>query len=127
MLVSMSGLVLRGGRLLSLFAGDGDMAAMAQNFEVVEVIKTCHQPVAARERLNMVDLQSQFVASVGAFGDWIFLDLRRLEIAALTGPFGAATGSPSSRGPKVITLECPRVFIGTVGGATPSQWAPTAR
>jgi hypothetical protein len=87
------------------------MAPVTQHLEVVLVVEAADGAVGADERQDVVDLEAQLVAGVGAAGDGVFADLRGLEAAALASPAGATAGGAAGEDPDVVALELAGVAV----------------
>jgi len=109
-----------------LAAGDLDVAGVAENLEVAEMVEAGDDAIATDERLNVVHFELEGVSGVGQTGDGVFADYVRFEAAALTGPLGAATCSPARGGPHVVIFEGAGVLVAAVGGASGRQRRATA-
>ena len=91
---------------------------MTEDLQVALVIETAHSPVRSSQRPNVIDLQAQFVAGVGAAGERVAADLRGLEGTTLAPPSGATAGCPAREEPHVVALELAGVPVGTISGTS---------
>ncbi len=116
----------------ALPAGLDDVAAMTEHLEIRQVVRAGDQSVGADQRLDVVDLELQFMAGIPFALGRVAPDLSGLEAAPLTHPSGAPPRRCAGREPEVIPLELTSMAVAAVRRAAWRQRRaagrdPTAR
>lgn len=105
----------------TLFARHGQVAAVAEHLEVLEVVRAGNQSIGADQRLDVVHLETELVAEVLSPRSRVTSDLRGLEAAPFARPLGSTARRSTSSKPDVIPFELAGVKIGAIGRAARRQ------